>query len=285
MGAIDDTIQKIDNYIKTIIQDIITFRTKRLEASQKVLDKLKALMEATTYLYRLGDLYDKAIKIETETLKQYDITRPKLKLRYTGPKTSLLYNNYYIDVPSVPIFKYESYKPEKLSVEMGTEAIKRSIAIKLPLDTNVKEPPDLENAYGKYYFLDYVGWSHDYLAWTIFAGKKITLMGMIMEIDTIATYLYYVYQRKLTIDGTQYLFWINVNFGKVIGKTTTLAGAEVTDVEYPCTLFELGSEYPGNHSYIVFGNEYTRGEASKKGYVRDVLMVFFDDSAIMYQLD
>lgn len=284
MGTIDDTIQKIDNYIKTIIQDMINFRSKRLEASQKVLDKLKALMEATTYLYRLGDMYDKAIKIETDTLKQYDITRPRLKLRYIGTKTTLFYNGYYVDVPSVPIFKYEPYKPEKLSVEMGTEAIRRNLAIKLPLDTNVAEPPDLENAYGKYYFLDYIGWSHDYLTWTIFTGKKITLMGMIMEINVIDTYMYYIFQRKLTIDGTQYLFWINVNFGKVVAKTTTVTGTEVTDVEYPCTLFELATEYSGNCSFIVFGNEYTRGVQSDSVYVRDVLMVYFDDSAIMYLL-
>jgi len=285
MGAIDDTIQKIDNYIKTIIQDIINFRTKRLEASQKVLDKIKTLMEATTYLYRLGDLYDKVIKIETETLKQYDITKPRLKLQYIGSKTSLFYNNYYINVPSVPIFKYEPYKPEKLSTEMGIEAVRRSIAIKFPLDTNVGVEPDLENAYGKYYHLDYVGFWHMYEEWIDFSGKKVTMMGMIMEINTILTYLYYTYHRHLPINGVYYDFWIDVYFGKVIGKTTTVTGSEVTDVEYPCTFFEVRSNYNGDHSFIVFGNEYTKGNQVDSWFKRHILMVYFDETAIMFQLD
>jgi len=46
-------------------------------------------MEAISYSYRLGELYDKAIKIETETLKQRDISAPRIKLSYTGPKTTL----------------------------------------------------------------------------------------------------------------------------------------------------------------------------------------------------
>jgi len=285
MVTLDETISKIDNYIKTIIEDMINFRTKRLEASQKVLDKIKALMEAATYLYRLGDLYDKAVKVETDALKQHDIVRPTIKVNYKGAKMTLWYDSNYVDVPSVPVFVWELKKPEEAMMNIGIDHIRRNLAIKLPTDANVVQEPDMENTFGKYYFLEYQGWSHDYLQWTLFAGKKITLMGMIMEIQTIATYLNYVYNRRLTIDGVDYLFYVNVNFGKLIAKTTTVAGAEISDVEYPCTLFECGTEYDGTSSFIVFGNEYTRGGLRGAVYMRDVLMVYYDDSAVMYQLD
>jgi len=285
MGTIDDTIAKIDNYIQTIIQDMINFRTKRLEASSKVLDKLKALMEASTYLYRLGDIYDKAIKIETPSMIQYDLKKPRIELKYKGSYTPLVYNSNVIRVPSVPVFKYEPYKPERLSAEMGIEAIRRSLAIKFPLDTNVGEPPDLENAYGKYYFFDYVGFWHLYETWIDFTGKKITMMGMIMEINTILTYLYYTYHRHLPINGVYYDFWVDVYFGKVIGSTTTVTGAEVTDVEYPCTFFEVRSNYNGDYSFIVFGNEYTKGNKVDSWFKRHLLMVYFDGTAVVFQLD
>jgi len=47
MVTVEEAIAQIDSYINAIIEDMIKFRTKRLEASSKVLDKIKALMEAS----------------------------------------------------------------------------------------------------------------------------------------------------------------------------------------------------------------------------------------------
>ena len=285
MVTLDEAIQEIDSYIQTIIQDMINFRAKRLDASIKVLNKLKEVMDTVLYTYRIGQLYDKAIKIERPAFKQFDIVKPSLQLKYTGSKTRLYTDGAYIDVPSVPIFLFEPVSSGYALMNASTEQIRRSISFKFPITTNIAEEPDMENAYGKYYFPDFSGWSFQYTESTIYAGKKITLMGMIMSIDKILVYQYYVFQRKLTIDGTEYLFAIDVNFGKVIATTTTVQGQEVENVEYPCTWFEFLTDYPGDVSAILYGNEYTRGPLQGELYVRDVLMVFFDSSAIMYQLN
>ena len=189
MVTLDEVISEIDDYIKTIIQDMINFRSKRLEASSKVLDKLKALMEAVTYMYRLGELYDKVIKVETDKVKTYDIQRPRLRIKYTGALTKLFTDTTYIEVPEVPVFKWEPITSGYAVSETAVEHLRRNIVVKLPVDVNVAEPPDMENAFGKYFYMNYAGFSHDYLVWEIFVGKKITMIGMIMEIQKILTYL------------------------------------------------------------------------------------------------
>jgi len=285
MVTLDETISEIGSYIQTIIQDMINFRSKRLDASIKVLNKLKEVMDAVLYTYRLGELYDKAIKIERPAFKQYDVVKPSLQLKYTGGKTRLYTDSAYIDVPSVPVFVFEPVSSGYAIMNASTEQLRRNISLKFPITTNIAEEPDMENAFGKYYFPDFAGWSFHYTSNTFYAGKKVTLMGMIMSINAILVYQYYVFQRKLTIDGVEYLFAIDVNFGKVIATTTTVQGQEIENVEYPCSWFELLTDYPGDVSVILYGNEYTRGPLQGEMYVRDILMVFFDSSAVMYQLN
>jgi len=284
MVTLDEAITKVDSYINELIKDIILFRKKRIEASEKVLSKLSELMDKTTYLYRLGELYDKVIKVEKTGIGQADITRPRITLSYTGGKTPLTYNGYAIEVPSVPVFIWEPKKPDLVAHEAGIEAIRRNVVVKFPIEADVEEPSDFENTFGKYYFLEIAGWSHDYIPTTEYAGKKITMMGMIMEINTIAIYQYYLLQRQLTVDGNTYFFNVNPKFGKVIGTTTTVAGAEVSDVEYPCTLFTFFTDYGGDCSAIIFGNEYTRGPPADSGYIRDILLVYFNGTPIMFLL-
>jgi len=283
--SIDETISKIDTYIQNIINDMINFRTKRVEASSKILDKLKTLMDQVSYIYRLGELFDKAVKVETESLRQYDLSRPRLKISYKGAKTDLFYNGNYISVPTVPVFVFETKKAEDLSLEMTAEALRRNIMLKFPIDANISEPPDMENAYGKYYLLDYMGFTYYYAEVTRFAGKKVTMMGMIMSIDKILYYLTYVFGRDLTIDGSTYSFRVSIHVGKIIATTTTVQGTEVPGVEYPCTYFELLDKYGGDFSYIVFGNEYTPGPEYVGWYTRNVLLVYFNGTPVMFILD
>jgi len=135
--AINETLQYIDSVIEAIISDMIMVRTKLLEASQKILDKIKSLMEATTYTYRLGDLLDKAVKIETDMIKQSDISKPRISIKYTGAKTTLFYNGYEIQVPEIPVFVYEPTNVDKGIHEMGIEMIKKNIVLKFPLTSRM----------------------------------------------------------------------------------------------------------------------------------------------------
>jgi len=256
MVTVEEAIAQIDSYINAIIQDMIKFRTKRLEASSKVLDKIKALMEAISYSYRIGELYDKAIKIETETLKQRDISAPRIKLSYTGPKTTLLYNNYYVEVPEVPVFVWETRKPEQLAYEANVEYLRQNIAVKLPVNVNVKEEPFIEN-------------------------------GIVYELDNIKIQHRVYFRRFLTINGTQYLFNVWLGFGKVVGKQYVSPSTTFENIEVPCTFISFLTEYTGESSIIIFGNEYTSKsfETGVSGQTRDILLIFTEGETIAFQLN
>ena len=284
MVSVNEAKQKIDYYIKRIVEDIILFRKKRVDASAKILGKLEELMNKTSYLYRLGELYDKVIKVEKTDVTQADISRPKIQLRYVGAKTTLTYNGYAIDVPSIPVFIYEAKKPDVVAHEAGIELLQKNTLIKLPVTVNVAEEPNIENAYGKYFNTELAGWSHDYVTVTIYAGRKLTAMGMIMSIQEIDVFQTYILQRSLTINGTSYAFAVSCKFGKVIATTTTVAGAEVSDVEYPCTFFTFSTEYSEDCSAIILGNEVTRGPLRGDVYVRDALLIYFDGTTAFFVL-
>lgn len=284
-SAIQDAINYIDSLIETIISDMILFRKKRLEASQKVLDKLKELMSLTTYTYRLGDLLDKAVKVETDRLKHFDLTKPSLKIRYTGSKTRLWLNGNYVDVPEVPIFVFETKNPDRAIHEMGISMVERNIWIKFPVDTNISEEPNMENAYGKYYKLTYIGPAFEYLTIDYLAGKKLAIFGFAFELDVIYSYHSYKFERILTIDGEMHPFDMYVYYGKLIGKRYIDPKTTIENLEYPCTLIEMFTTYSGTHSYIFFGNEVTRGPKKDSYYKRTVLFIYAVDKPIFFVLE
>ena len=184
----------------------------------------------------------------------------------------------------MPIFIYEVKKPENISHEAGIEMLLKNTMIKFPVETNIQEEPSIENVYGKYYSLEYNGFSYDYATVTIYAGRKLTMMGMIMNIQYIEYYISYFLQRYLTINGTTYTFAVNYRFGKVVATTTTVAGAEVSDVEYPCTYITFATDYPDACSAIVLGNELTKRYSQAGLYYADALLVYFDGTTVLFVL-
>ena len=286
MSAINEAIAYIDTLIETIIQEMILFRTKRLEASQKVLDKIKALMDATVYTYRLGDLLDKSVKVETDRLKHYDLTKPSLKIRYTGPKTRLWLNGNYLDVPEVPVFVFEPTNTDLAAHEMGVSMLERNILLKFPVDTDIAEEPNIENAFGKYYYLKYSGpyYGPKTLDWL--TGKKLAIFGFVFELDTVEAVHTYVFTKSLTINGVEELFAATAYFGKLTGKRYVDPSTTIENLEYPVTVFELTSTYAGDHSFIVFSNEFSRGIETPEGYYRrTVALVYATDKPIFFVLE
>ncbi len=284
-SAIQEAIDYIDSLIETIVSDMIFFRSKRLEASQKFLDKLKELMGLTTYTYRLGDLLDKAVKVETDRLKHFDLTKPSLKIRYKGQYTRLWLNGNYIDVPEVPIFVFETKNTDRAIHEMGISMIERNLWIKFPVDANVSEEPNVENAYGKYYKLVYVGPAFEYKAVETYVGKKLAILGFAFQIDSILSYHSYKFERILTIDGEMHPFDLYIYFGKIVGQRYIDPKVTITDIEYPCTFIEMFTTYGGTHSYIFFGNEVTAGEKKDNYYERDVLIIYAVGRPLFYVME
>jgi len=282
--AINETLQYIDSVIETIISDMINFRTKLLEASQKILDKIKSLMEATTYTYRLGDLLDKAVKIETDMIKQSDITKPRISVKYTGPKSTLFYNGYEIHVPEIPVFVYETKKADQSIIEASIEMVRRNVLMKFPIDASIEESPDVENAYGKYYYLNYEGPPEMYCPVLFLTGIKISVLGFAFELDHLEPTSTHLFARELTINGTKYRFEVWVYFGKLIGHRYIDPTTTIENISYPATLFQFLTTYPGDVWMNIFGNEVVKGAKIDTYYERICAFVYAVDKPIFYIL-
>jgi len=282
--AINETLQYIDSVIEAIISDMIMVRAKLLEASQKILDKIKSLMEATTYTYRLGDLLDKAVKIETDMIKQSDISKPRISIKYTGAKTTLFYNGYEIQVPEIPVFVYEPTNVDKGIHEMGIEMIKKNVVLKFPLEANISESPDFENAYGKYYFLEYEGVPFDYCPLLLLQGIKVSVLGFAFELDHLESTSVYRFARELTINGTKHRFELYVYFGKLIGHRYIDPSTTIENIAYPCTLFDMLTPYGGRFYWIIFGNEVIGNVKIDTYYERTCAFIYAVDTPLFYVL-
>jgi len=287
MVTVEEAIAQIDSYINAIIEDMIKFRTKRLEASSKVLDKIKALMEAISYSYRIGELYNKAIKIETETLKQRDVSSPRIKLSYKGPKTTLLYNNYYVEVPEVPVFVWETRRPEQLAYEANFEVLRQNMALKFPVETNIAEDPFIENALGKYYLLDLSGYSYAYGSFEYAPIGRLSIHGIVFYPKAFEYQHMIEFRRTLTIDGNQYPFIVKLYFGTLLGDQYIDPSTTFEDVRVPATHIAFVANYTGECSLILFGNEYTSAayKTGTPGAVKDILLIFTEGETIAYELD
>jgi len=159
--------------------------------------------------------------------------------------------------------------------------------VKLPVNVNVKEEPFIENALGKYYLLDLYAYSYEYTDIDLYAGKLISVHGIVYELDNIKIQHRVYFRRFLTINGTQYLFNVWLGFGKILGKQYVSPSTTFENIEVPCTFISFLTEYTGESSIIIFGNEYTSKsyETGVSGQTRDILLVFTEGETIAFQLN
>jgi len=133
--GIEDTITYIDTQIQEVIGKIIQARTKHIDAINRILQKLNEIQQGASLTYRLGTTYDKMVKVENGTLQHYDVTKPTIKLNYTGSKTTLSYDTGSIDVPSMPVFHFETRNVPNDMAEINEKTLIQNLLVCFPLET------------------------------------------------------------------------------------------------------------------------------------------------------
>ena len=283
--TVENAINEINQYISMIISDMINARKKLLEAYQKMLDKINALMEERTYSYRLGEALGKALKIEGIGILHSDVAKPSLQLSYTGPKTTLSYDTSTIDVPSVPVFMWEPVYPDKVSHETVLETIRRSMSIKFPAGKDIAETPDMENIYAKYYSLEYNSWSVTPTTITLYSGTPIVVGNFVIAFGEFKVFKAHNYTRQLTVEGTSYMFIVSLNIGQLKGTIVSPSDAQGQELEIPGLFIEMMAEYTGDDvAFVVFGREFTPKNVmdSMKGV--DALCLLWQGRAYMWEM-
>ena len=154
--ALDNTINTIQNYIKEIIKDMITIRTKYVEASEKIIDKLRTLLDQKKLNYVLRRLYDYVAVVESDTAQISQVTAPDIKLVYRGGKMTLQTDSEQIEVPEVPLFEFKPVSPQQAFANITEASGKELFFIAVDKVSGLYNP-DYENVYYYFYRLNYSG--------------------------------------------------------------------------------------------------------------------------------
>ena len=279
--GIEDTINYINTQIANLIGKVINARGKHIDAINKVLEKIQAIQNGASLIYRQGTTIDRMAKVESGTHLQYDVTKPKLQLNYTGGKMPLSYDSGTIEVPSIPIFVYEMPKIPNTIHEVTLEMLRKAILIFFPADTNVTEEPDIENSFGKYYvpsLLAHIPLSGEI---TTISGKTIAFLEAYLTIDKHTHEEYYLFQKILHIDGVEYSWTVNIMFGKLQYDINYYAGGAISDQVADAILISIATNYGGNVFYRVFNKSFNKGELIGDIYYRFIVIMDFGGSIRM----
>ena len=284
--SLDETIQYIDQQIGEMINKMINARTKHIDAINAILTKIASIQDSAlaSYTYRQGRTYDRMVKVESPITLQFDIEKPTLKLQYIGNKMSLYHDSTEIKVPETPIFVFEAPSPPATVHEVGIELLKQSLYMMFPVSANIVTPPDVENSFGKFYKMDLYDHNiSDYsFSWT--APPPVGLPPSILTVIDFTAKERWYFRRDLTIDSE--LKWFNMLvYPGVIKYNMKVPGStEETDIESDAILFRCATEYTDDMFWIIFNNRYEKGIAQDSMYLREVLMISWQNRIVFKQV-
>jgi len=271
--GIEDTITYIDNQISKLIKEMINARTKHIDAINKILTKIKSIQNSANLTYRQGRTYDLMSKVEDGVNQQFDVEKPRYQLSYTGSKMPLSYDSGTIEVPSIPIFVYEMPNIPNTVHELTIETLRKAILIFFPASVNVEEPPDVENAFGKYYIPQITGHIPTSATETIISGRKLVFPECYITIDNYTHEEYYLLQKTLHIDGVKYSWTVNIRFGKLQYDIGFMGVNTINDLKSDAILISIATKFDGNVFYRVFNKSFDKGELISDIYYRFIIMM------------
>ena len=283
--GIEDTISYIDSQIQEMISKILNARSKHIDAINQILTKIKSIQDEAGLTYRQGATYDKMSKVETSSLQQFDIQRPKYTLSYTGNKMTLHYDSETIDVPEIPFFVFEPPNIPNSIHAIGQDLLSKVLYVMLEIDANVEESPDAQNAYGKYYRLEYSSRVLGPDTVTFATPKPVTIPVPIMTIKSFDFDEGLIYSKTLHIDGVEYWFSIGAYYGMVTMDTKDIDGATITDVKHDGIMFYCSTNYTNNCWWLIFNNRYAKGISTNGTFQRFVIMIGFQNRPLLVQVE
>jgi hypothetical protein len=283
MSDLEKAIQYIDEKISDVIGLMLDARKKHLDALNTYLTKLKTIQSqaSATLSYRHGYTFDRMVKVETPTLQQIDVKRPKIKLSYTGDKMSLSYNTESIQVPSVPIFLFDLKPPPKNVHDIGIGALHRNMLLQLPTNVSPVEAPDVENSFGKYYFLPIVAHVYEENSKTFTTPWRIAQPLPIMSITSISWKDFYSLVRTLHIGGYSYDFCMYIRPCVITYNQIELDGSAQTDLKTNGIYISCVTQYQDEHYWVVYNNRFPKGALENQYLVRHIVMVDFQNLVLV----
>lgn len=254
---LDRVISKIQDYINRIIQDVITIRAKHVDASNKIISKMKEMMDymMDKYRYVTKKLYDYVSVVETDFATLSETYAPNIYLQYTGPKMALTYDTETIYVPQVDVFVFEPLPGPKVLGELTAENVSNFILFRVTKKTTYTLVgytfEDIHSRYVRLKCIEARGGTPFIESAEFTSPKYITLYGAVFAVKGYEMTTEYELQAKITKEDHYAYAKIRVGRWKIEKDTLTvwLDGGYVY----------LETNFPDNASWIIYGFDVGKG--------------------------
>jgi len=285
---LQNAISAIDSYIDVILSDIIKYRLNRVNASKTILNWLRTkFLDNWTLSYSQKTIHRKKVAVAKGSITSAEAIPPELKFNYNaevGGYTTLQHEEGTIDVPQVDVFVFEPPSYDDFLHSFSKQVFEDVLLARFALGVNISEAPDYENAFGKYYRLRFDGEVVEENSMTLYDGKAIVFAGVTLILHTFYWKVRQVFRRYLTIDDTQQLFQCWIARGKYEVEVHAPTGTT-----YPSTVdavwLSFETDYAGDVTWYAAGREFAKGVLSNSMYVKDVLIVIWNGTPEVFELN
>ena len=285
---LQNAINSIDSYIDAILSDLIKYRLNRVQASKLILEKLRTkYLNSWSLSYAQKQIHKMKVALSKGSITSAEALPPSLKFNYNsevGGYSTLTHETGTIDVPQVPVFVFETPSVDDFLHSFSKQVFEDVLLARFALDANIDETPDYENSYGKYYRLQFDGEVVEENSMTTYSGKAIVFSGVTLVLGTFYWKVRQVFRRRLTVDGATKLFQCWIARGTYEVEVYAPTGSS-----YPSVIDAMWLSFETDANIDVTwygaGREFKKGVLSDTFYVKDVLVVIWNGTPEIFELN
>jgi len=287
-AKIDEVINKINNYIETLIYDLINYRAIRTYGASKALAQYRTkILDNWALNYEQKTIYDKMATVRKGELAPATLTKPQLSFSYNGDVggwTELTTEEGTMQVPYVPKFVTVPYILDTLTDEVIKKFTNMNIYLIVKDLTDIAESPDItrniEPTTLYYYKIPiasraYTSYLHDFST-----TYKIVHEDKVISFSQMYLSLYEEYKRTLTIAGESREMQVQVYRGQLSCTVDSQ-----TDVKLEGALIAVSFPTSRESAVEIFNKQIGLKTDDNIMYYRKLVIVRMRNLWYLYEVD
>ena len=285
---LQNAIDVIDGYVDAILQDLIKYRLNRVQASKLILEKLRTkYLNSWSLSYAQKQIHKMKVALAKGSITSAEALPPSLKFNYNGEVggySTLTHESGTIDVPQIDVFVFEPPVVDDFLHSFSKQVFQDVLLVRFPLAAEVDEPPDYENAFGKYYRLQFSSEDITGGELTAYDGKAIVFSGVTLILHTFKSKVLQTFRRLLNIGGTDYYFQCMISRGKYEVEVYAPTGSSYTST-IDAVWIHFSTDYQEDFVWYSMGREFGRGTQQDSLWIKDILVVIWNGTPQVFELN
>jgi len=285
---LQNAISAIDSYIDVILSDIIKYRLNRVNASKTILNWLRTkFLDNWSLSYSQKTIHRKKVAVAKGSITSAEAIPPSLSFKYNGEVggyMTLQHEEGSIDVPQVDVFKFEPPSYDDFLHSFSKQVFEDVLLVRLPIEADVSEAPDYQNAFGKYYKLPFRSETIAGGTLEAYDGKAIVFAGATLVLHKMTVKVIQTFRRELTIADTMYYFQCAIGRGKYEVEVYAPTGTSYPSV-IDAVWLNFSTDYQEDFVWYAVGRELNRGTQQDSLWIKDVLIVIWNGTPEVFELN